>query len=78
MFAKIIEEEEREIKKNIEKEKKRLEKGVWWYNAEMETYDWTGKEPPGEDNPHPDGDFVVQRQCWPGEENLTEEQLKEL
>ena len=44
----------------------------------METYDWTGKEPPGEDNPHPDGDFVVQRQCWPGEENLSEEDWKKL
>ena len=31
-----------------------------------------GKEPPGEDNPHPDsGDFFVQRQCIVGQERRT-------
>ena len=45
----------------------------------METYEWTGKEPPGEDNPHPDsGDYFVQRKSWPGEEKLTDEEWKEM
>ena len=44
----------------------------------METFEWTGKEPPGEDNPHPDsGDFFVPRQCRPGEENLADVEWKE-
>ena len=35
-------------------------------------HEQTGKEPPGEDNPHPDsGDFFVQRQCSVGQERRT-------
>ena len=45
----------------------------------METYEWTGKEPTGKDNPYPDsGDIFVPRQCWPREENLTDEEWTEL
>ena len=71
-----------ELQQSIEESKKKREewsRGIWHYNVVMETYEWTGKEPPGEDNPHPDsGDIFVPRQCWPGEENLTDEEWKEL
>ena len=73
---------EDELQQSIEESKKKREewsRGIWHYNVVMETYEWTGKEPPGEDNPYPDsGDIFVLRQCWPGEENLTDEEWKEL
>ena len=31
-----------------------------------------------EDNPHHQSDFFVQKQCWLGEENLTDEEWKEM
>ena len=44
----------------------------------MDTYEWTGKDSPGKDNPHPEsGEFFVQKQSWPVEENLTDEEWKE-
>ena len=73
---------EDELQQSIEVSKKKREEwstGIWNYNVVMETYEWTGKESPSEENPHPDsGDFFVPRQCWPGEENLTDEEWKEL
>ena len=65
---------EDQLQQSIEESKKKREewsRGIWHYNDVMETYEWTGKEPPGEDNPHPDsGNFFVPRQCWPGELEL--------
>ena len=75
----ILEEEFKKSRDKAEKEREEWRRGIWHYNVVMETYEWTGKEPPGEDNPHPDsGDFYVQRQCLPGEENLTDEEWKEM
>ena len=75
----ILEKEHKESAEKAENEREEWRKGIWHYNVVMETYDWTGKEPPGEDNPHPDsGDFFLPRQCWPEEENLTEDEWKEL
>ena len=48
---------EDELQQSIEESKKMREewsRGIWHYNVVMETYEWTGKEPPGEDNPQPD------------------------
>ena len=75
----ILDEEFQKSKEEAEKKREKWRKGIWHYNVVMETYEWTGKEPPGEDNPHPDSeDFFVPRQLWPAEENLTDEEWKEL
>ena len=54
--------------------------GFWEYDVENDRYQWTGKEPPGDDNPKPtfDDDVDVEIQCFPGEENLTEDEWKEM
>ena len=64
-----LEEEFKKSREQAEKEREEWRRGV---NFFMETYEQTGKEPPGEDNPHPDsGDFFVQRQCSVGQERRT-------
>ena len=48
-------------------------------NVVMKTHEWTGKKLPGEDNHHLDPrDFFVTQKCWPGEENFTDDEWKEM
>ena len=47
----IIEDERKKSTEKAEKEREEWRKGIWHYNVVMETFEWTGKEPPGEDNP---------------------------
>ena len=50
----IIEEQNRKYDELKAEEKKREDEGIWWMNPADEAYYWTGKNPPGPDNPHPD------------------------
>ena len=50
----VIEKEDK-AKAELEAKQRELEeKGIWWQNPADGSFWWTGKEPPGPDNPHPD------------------------
>ena len=53
-IQKIKDEERKELEVKEAKEKEAAEKGYWWENPADGSFWWTGKEPPGPENPHPD------------------------
>ena len=81
-IASVIQQEFVVRKEKEEQERKRREEGIWEYNPAMDTYVWTGKEPPTDGNPDPnighDEWVTVRTGLFPGEEKLTEEEWKEM
>ena len=53
-IIKIIEKEERERAEKEAKQKELEDRGMWVENPADGAYYWTGIEPPGPENPHPD------------------------
>ena len=75
----ILDKEKKERMEREEKERKEREKGYWEENPADGNFFWTGKEPPGPDNPNPlDMEPEPELNVWEGEPDMTDDEWDEL
>ena len=76
---KILESQRKEREAREAKIKEREDRGFWTENPQTGEFWWTGKEPPGPENPDPNmREYEQEIDVWEGEMALTEQEWDEL